>query len=292
MVRSWNRVIVAVLLAVLPTSAWAGVKGKMARETAEYMARALGREAVPEGAEVLARKLEGLAVRHGDDVFAAARKAGPRMVRIVEEAGAHGGPVVKLLARHGDEALWVVAHPDRLALFVKHGDGAATALMKHKGIAEPLVRAHQVPGVQALNAVSPRCGRRLAMLQESGDLERIGRSPELLDVIGRHGDRAMDFIWKHKGALTVSAVLASFLADPEPYLNGSRQLAEHATEAVAEAAVKPLAELPGKVAAEVTGRSPGWFLVLAGLCAAALAAWVLIGRLGGLRKQRPSQSTE
>jgi hypothetical protein len=47
-------------------------------------------------------------------------------------------------------------------------------------------------------------------------------------VITRHGDRAMDFVWLPKGALTVSTVLAAFLADPEPFLAGSRRLVEDA----------------------------------------------------------------
>jgi hypothetical protein len=34
----------------------------------------------------------------------------------------------------------------------------------------------------------------------------------------------MDFIWQNKGALTAAAVLASFLDDPQPYINGVKRL--------------------------------------------------------------------
>jgi hypothetical protein len=59
------------------------------------------------------------------------------------------------------------------------------------------------------------------------------RTDELMAILTRHGTRAMDFVWRHKGALTVTTVLAAFLADPEPFLNGSRGLAEEAASTAA-----------------------------------------------------------
>ena len=37
-------------------------------------------------------------------------------------------------------------------------------------------------------------------------------------MIERHGDRALTFVWRNKGALTVTTVLETFLADPEAFL--------------------------------------------------------------------------
>ena len=36
-------------------------------------------------------------------------------------------------------------------------------------------------------------------------------------VIERHSDRALDFVSRNKGALTVTTVLEMFLADPEAF---------------------------------------------------------------------------
>ena len=47
---------------------------------------------------------------------------------------------------------------------------------------------------------------------------RSGRWSELLAVIERHGDPALTFVWRNKGALTVTTVLETFLADPEAFL--------------------------------------------------------------------------
>ena len=92
------------------------------------------------------------------------------------------------------------------------------------------------------------------MMTETGELTRAAHA-ELLGVVVRYEDRAMDFVWKHKGALAVSAVLSEFLADPAPFLDGSRDLAG----AAASTAAGAVAGVPGRVADEV-GRRSDWAL--------------------------------
>jgi hypothetical protein len=57
----------------------------------------------------------------------------------------------------------------------------------------------------------------MAMLAENGTLARTGRWSELLVVIERHGDRALNFVSRNKGALTVTTVLETFLCDPHAF---------------------------------------------------------------------------
>lgn len=252
---------VAVVL-LSPNPACAQGKAKLAREAAEYVMRKFGKEAAHEGVETLTRKIETLAIKHGDDAFLAARKVGPRTFRLVEEAGEHGHQCVKLLAKYGDEAIWVVAKPNRMAIFVKFGDDAAEAMMKHGEIAEPLLQSMGKPAAAALKAVSSQNARRLAMLAEDGQLAKIGRTPELLDVIAKYGDPAMDFIWRNKGALTVTAALTAFLANPKPFLEGTVDI----TRIVAENAVKPIADVPGQVAHEAAKQMNWTLAVVFALC--------------------------
>jgi hypothetical protein len=87
--------------------------------------------------------------------------------------------------------------------------------------------------------LSPRNARRLAILAEDGALARSSRWGELLAVIERHGDRALDFTWRHKGALAVATILAKFLAEPEVFLGGGRELIGEATRE----ATQPLADV-------------------------------------------------
>jgi hypothetical protein len=137
------------------------------------------------------------------------------------------------------------------------------------------------PAVRALNAVGGQNGRRLAMLADSGELAKIGRSPEVLDVIARYGNPACDFVWRNKGALAITAVAAAFLAEPEPFISGAKDI----TQVAANAAVKPLAEVPAAVAREGTqevARRTNWTVVflpaIAALAALLAARWRLFRR--------------
>ena len=74
------------------------------------------------------------------------------------------------------------------------------------------------------------------MLMEK-EVAEVGRHPELLAVVGKHGERAVAFLWREKKAIAGGAALAAFLHDPEPFLSGTRDLAAAAGDAV----VKPVA---------------------------------------------------
>lgn len=255
--------------AALPVQA--GPRTKAAQEAAEYIMRKFGRKAVQEGSETLARKIEVYAARHGDDFITAVRKVGPRAIPMVAEAGDHAGQAVRILARHGEQgATWIVSRPKAMRMVLEHGDDAAAALVRHPGVAERVIEQAGNPAVKALQATTARNGRRIAMLME-GELGKVPQRAELLEVIARYGDRAANFVWEHKGALAVGATLTAFVADPEPFLNGARDLAVIA----GEHAVKPLAEAPGAVASEIARRT-NWtpiFLVAMLIGVLAVIAW-------------------
>jgi hypothetical protein len=259
--------LIVVAISPGPAPVEAGASGRAAREAAEQAARLLGREASRAGTEALARRVEVLAARHGDETVRAVHRVGPRAILLIEEAGPHGDEVARLLAHHGEAAIWVAASPRRLALVRAHGDEAARALLRHRQVAEPALGAFGRPAARALTAVGPRNARRLTMMIEGGELARTGRGGELLDVVGRYGDRAMEFIWRHKAALAVSTVLAAFLSNPEPFLNGARDLAS----VTAQAAARPVLAIPGQVAEAVVRRTNG----------STLAAILLVIAIGG-----------
>jgi hypothetical protein len=235
-------VAVTSLCLIAPNSAHAGAKTAAARELAEYVMSKFGKEAAEVGVEKLTVRIEALVVKYGDDAVKAVRQVGPRGLRVIEEAGENSPKVIQLLTRHGDKALWIAEHPERLGLFARFGDDAAEAMLKHKGLAEPLIETLRMPAARALTAVDGPSARRLAMMAENGELAQIGRSEELLGVVSRFGNRAMDFIWKNKKPLAVTALLAAFLADPEPFLDGTKEL----VQSVATGVVRPMAETLAK----------------------------------------------
>jgi hypothetical protein len=75
-------------------------------------------------------------------------------------------------------------------------------------------------------------------MADGGDLAALGRTPELMQVITRHGDAAMDFIWRNKGALAVGTSLTAFLANPEAFIDGTNKF----TDSMAQNVVKPVVQ--------------------------------------------------
>jgi hypothetical protein len=145
----------------------------------------------------------------------------------------------------------------------RHVADVARVVARHTLAATPL-RALS----RAMPRLTPRNARRLAILAEDGALARSGRWGELLVVIERHGDRALSFIWRNKGALAVSTVLGTFLADPEAFLGGGRELVAGA----AREATLPLAD----VADAAAGR---WMNIARSVVVVGLAWLVLVPAL-------------
>lgn len=226
--------------------------GVLLRELAEQALRKGGKEVTQEGIEKMAGRLGRIATQHGDDAARAAARLGPRGVTLLEEAGELAPQAARLMVRHEDRAIWIIADKNRLALFARLGDDAAESMLKHGQIVEPLLVRHGQPAAAAFKNVSSQNARRLAMMAQDGELERIGRTPELMNVIARYGDRAADFVWRNKGALAVGAALAAFLANPEAFLNGVADI----TKVAAEAVGTPLATAATQVAGTVARHFP------------------------------------
>ena len=233
-----TRSVVVALLLILTcySAAQAGVKSKAAREAAEDVLERFGKEIGEETVETLTEKIGRYGARYGDDAIDAIRKAGPRGFKLLDDAGENAPEVVRLLNRYGNDAVWVASKPRNLAIFVKHGDEAAEAMIKHPGIAAPAIERFGQPAARAIRSVSSQNARRVAMMADDGSLAAAGKADELLEVIGKYGDKAANFIWKHKGALAVATVAAAFLADPQPFIDGTKDIAEVAVRPIDSAA--------------------------------------------------------
>lgn len=237
--------------------ATAGVVSKAARETAEYALKKVGREASEEAVETLAVQIQRLGVKYGDDTYRAVKAVGPHSLQIIREAGEKAPHAIRLMSQFGDDAIWIVSKPRGLALFVRYGDDAARAMIRHRGVAQPMIEGLKRPAVKALNAINARNGRRLAMLADDGLVTAAGMSDQLLGVVSKYGDAAMEFIWKHKGALAASAAMVAFVRDPEPFINGTRDILSIATESAMR--------VPGKIAEGVAARTNWTVVVLVGI---------------------------
>lgn len=267
--RSYCRFALALIMAGLCAhESMAGVASGAVRETTEIVMRKFGKEVAEESAEAVSKRVAEAGAKFGEEGLEAMGKVGPHAFgKITVEAGEHAPAVVKLTAKYGEQAVWVVSKPRGLAVFVKYGEEAATAVMKHPGIAEEAVERLGAPAARALNSVSAAEARRLGMMIGDGAVKTGEQSAGLLDVVAKYGDKAMEFIWKNKGALTVTAALTAFLHDPEPFIQGTKDLAVEA--------VKP-------VGIEIARRTNWTPVMIAGVAACA----GLVALRMGLKKRR------
>ncbi|MFH1532962.1 MAG: hypothetical protein ABIK09_19735 [Pseudomonadota bacterium] len=214
-----------------------------------------------------------------DVVFWAARRSGGRAAVILDDgviAGARTGEAMvleRLVARHGSKATLLLHDPHALALVERYGDDAVSAMVRHPGIAAPVVDRLGIPAARAMTQLGPAEGRMLAAMERSGELARLGRTEEILLTVERHGDRAMQFIWRNKGALAVGTVMALFLKDPEAAMRGAGR--------GFSVAMKPVATAIGHAVLE-TGKAfvPTSDTGKLGLAAIPMVAFVLVACFG------------
>ncbi len=114
-------ILVATLLICLSPFTKAGVKSEVLEVGSEYVLRKFGvevtKELGEEGAQVLARKMEVMAVKYGEkETVDAVGKVGPRLFRLVEEVGEGGAAkAVKLMGRVGEDSIWIVSRKKSMA---------------------------------------------------------------------------------------------------------------------------------------------------------------------------------
>jgi hypothetical protein len=207
-------------------------KSKAAGELARFVLRKFGAKAVAEGGEALARRIASTAARHGDDVFHAVRRIGPRALSLADDAGKHAPHVLKFVAKHGDDAAAVMTKQSMKLLSL--GDDAGRALLRHKSVVVPMLETYGSTAARALATVTPQNGRRLVMLAKTFD--RVQQTKKVVEVVAKYGDRAVNWMWANKGALATAAACSAFLADPEAFMSGARKL----TDTVAKQVVVPV----------------------------------------------------
>jgi len=260
----WCVMAVGVVFSTDSSRCLAQGKAAVARETAEYVMKKFSKEVAEESVETITRKIEGAVIKYGDEGLEAIRKIGPRAVQIADEAGEAGAASVKLMAKYGEDSLWLVGKQSRMGIVAAHGDDAAKALIRQGEIAEPLIKSMGAPAAKALSNVSTQNGRRIAMMVDEGMVAKAGsRAEDLMNVIAKFGDKGMEFIWKNKAALAVGTTLAAFLSNPEPFIDGTMELSKVAATSVVEPIARQI------------GLQTNWTAVLLAMVVGSFGVYVL-----------------
>ena len=186
-----------------------------ARRVAREVVESFGREAVEAAEPRVIRLIEA----YGEEAGTVLRKVGPSGIQVMERFGAPG---LKILGRWGDDGLRLLAVEGEAAVasMAKYGDDAVALMIRHPGVGRDLLTQF---GAQVLRR--PLTTESVVALNRLAEpIRASGRSAEILAVVEKFGDRACDFLWRNKGTIFLTAVLAAFLNDPQPYLDGVKQL--------------------------------------------------------------------
>jgi hypothetical protein len=190
-------------------------QSQAARQAARELVEWFGRESLERAEPRVARLIE----EYGEGAVRALRQAGPAGVPAIE---AFGPAAVRILTQWGDRGVRLLAAEGEAAsgALARYGEEAIELMIRHPGVGRDLLEHF---GREALRA--PLSTQSVVWLNRLADpIKQSGRSREIFDVIEHYGDRACDFLWRHKGTIFLTGVLVAFLADPKPYLDGVKEL--------------------------------------------------------------------
>jgi hypothetical protein len=205
--------------------AQAGPASLALKEASELILKKFGRGALGKSAEEIAQATARIAEKHGDEAIPLLRATGHAGLDVLETSGKQAPEVIKLFATRGEDSVWLISQPKKLAIFLRHGDDAADALLKYRGIADDLIERFGSKALTPMLKLKKESVQLMGMAAKEGVFDKTARNQELFVVIEKFGDKAMEFIWKHKGALLVATGLAAFLDNPEPFIQGTKDLA-------------------------------------------------------------------
>jgi hypothetical protein len=94
--------------------ATAGFASTAVRDTAAFVFNRFGKGAAGQTVEQVTEATAKLSARNGDAVLPLLRKTGHAGYTALQDAGERAPDVIKLYARKGDEAIWIISDPGSL----------------------------------------------------------------------------------------------------------------------------------------------------------------------------------
>lgn len=242
--RGMNKAIwsIVVMLMLADASHALAAKAKVVmvtvREVAEALAKQSGKTAGREFVETTSVQLARISVKCGAESLEVINKHGIKAFRVFLRAGDDAGPyLVQGVRLYGDDAIRIAQTSAGRSVLRGGNPSAIRSVARHGDAALPVLRQYGDSGARALEKLSPANGRRLIRLAEDNSIPAADLQ-KLMGPVQTHGDRAMDFIWRHRKLMAGTAVVGAFVANPEPFLDGLNKLAEQAAKPMGAIAMR------------------------------------------------------
>ncbi len=252
---------IALVGAIQPALAQEAIVAEGVEDIVSTVVRSFGTEVAEDGGTAALRaSMSECAERYGvaatKQVF---ETVGPEAGVLLRQVGPAGEDMAfALLRQNGEQAVRVLADSTSRELVEKYGVEAGDAMIAHPGVAEDVIAREGAPAIQAMNKLDNPDAIRLARLSKEGLLDQAGDSKGLLGVVGKYGNRAVEYIGQHKAALITAAGCAAFVAHPKVFLDAAGKVAGGVVREVARLIIS---RLPWKMitAIVLTGIGLWWF---------------------------------
>jgi len=204
--------IVVIAASLVAHRAAAGVGSIIVRDGVEYVTGKIGRTAVRDAAEVATERI----AQQGAEK-ALGKVASKALVETAEQVTKTAGVAA-----------------------TRATQSAASAVLRYGESASGLINQFGDDAAEALIKVSTRNGRRLVMIEQ--ELAQSGQAVPLLNVVKRHGDAAVEWLWANKATVAIGVGATVLLTNPDAVLNAGASVATAAIDTVGSSVVKPVSE--------------------------------------------------
>lgn len=187
---------------LISLQAYAGTS-LVVKELLEYFSNKFSRELVEQGGKSGVEKLTREVIeRYGDEIVPLLRKSGPRALKMID---AYGDDAVRMITKYGDDGLTVLRTTGRevVPLVKKYGDETMEVCIKHPELGKELATGFGSKGIQmAKKLTTPGVIKTVRMTSRIKD---SGKAKEIIEIILKYGEKAVNHIDKHKMLYFVAA---------------------------------------------------------------------------------------
>ncbi|MEZ6121196.1 MAG: hypothetical protein R3C28_32155 [Pirellulaceae bacterium] len=202
--RSSSTIVIVTALALLPAARSEAFLGQAVRRTVNTVAKKSGK-VVQKGTATTARRVAPKTLAKGTSV---ATKVG------VKGSTKASRPVLA----------------SGTTVLAKTGSSASRRVANNLG----------VEGATVLQQLTPSAGELMADM--SIQLAKSPHRDAWLNTIAKHGDRVVNWLWKHKAKIAVGATATAVALHPDEFMEFAGDIAESSVEAAGKHLVEPIAK--------------------------------------------------
>lgn len=225
--------VLVVCLALCSTSLQIQAGRSDLLDIGKKIARVSGKTVDDVAATALGKRALLVRTKHGDEAFQFIQKNGRGSLIAIEKAGEFAPDIIRLHKKIGKKAFYLAETKRGQTLIMQLGDEVAEPITKLGKKSYPLLEDFGAKAVPLLKKCDDVDVKKLNILKKHNVISQTSEGAAILDICGKYGKKGIDYVYANKKKLLTMAVLTTFITDPEPYINGVKDLGSIAITNVA-----------------------------------------------------------